>query len=287
MSKIPEEYKSQIQATKNGVSRRPPQQFRPLIGLSFLLILAIMALLASDFAVSKSRAESLKKENEAPKTASPVARPEIQWQMRHNYIVNQRVRTGSYDLLILGDSITQGMNLKILQKYFGMRVEAFGIGGDRTQNLLWRIQHGEIDFRKQAQPKTVVVLIGTNNLVFWPDSPPSTPSEIAEGVAANIKEIRKRLPASQILALGLLPRAEDPKSPLRAQIIETNTLLKKLQDHKHIFYADLGAKFLDPSGKIKAELMPDFLHPGFEAGNELLISELKAAVDSIKPKQKN
>src|SRR5205814_10650591 len=110
----------------------------------------------------------------------------------------QRARQGDIDLLFLGDSITEfwtyPAGAAVWHEHYGkMKAAIFGVGGDRTQNLLWRLQHGELD---GIQPKVAVLLIGINNLRAG-DEPP----QVAAGIKANVDEIRQRCPRTKILLL--------------------------------------------------------------------------------------
>ena len=133
-----------------------------------------------------------------------------------------------------------------------MKAVDFGIGGDRTQHVLWRIENGECDGIK---PKVVVLMIGTNNL--GRNSAP----EIVEGITAIVKEFRSRLPESKILLLGVFPRGEKHDDPVRKAIQDINRQIAKLDDGKWIKYLDIGGKFLDAKGDLPKDVMPDFLHP--------------------------
>lgn len=171
----------------------------------------------------------------------------------------KRGKAGPIDLLFIGDSITAGwesVGKQVWAEYYaGLNAASFGVGGDRTQNVLWRIEHGELE---GISPKVVVLLIGVNN-GGKPDAFP--------GVRKIIDEIRSRLPASRILLLGVFPHGNEPTSPpwiprARASIVELNKLLGSLDDGEYVRFLDIGGRFLDESGAISKEIMPDGLHPG-------------------------
>ena len=168
-----------------------------------------------------------------------------------------RAKEGGIDLLFVGYSITQGWpgpGKAAWDKYYGaMKAAQFGVGYDRTQHVLWRLQNGEgVGF----QPKVVELLIGTNNLG------PNTPAETAAGVTADVAELRKDFPAAKILLLGIFPRG-NPDEANWKQVIEVNRIISKLDDQKHVFYLDIGPKFLAPDGTIAPGMMGDAakLHP--------------------------
>jgi beta-glucosidase len=159
---------------------------------------------------------------------------------------------GPVDLLFLGDSITQGWNKNdVWRRFYEPRNSAnFGIGGDRTQHVLWRIQNGELD---GIEPKVTVLLIGTNNLSS------STPDEIAAGVTAIIHELRQRLPKTQILLLGIFPRDQKP-TERRDKVKATNDKIAKLADGVHVRFLNIEKAFLNEDGTISDKVMPDYLH---------------------------
>jgi lysophospholipase L1-like esterase len=162
---------------------------------------------------------------------------------------------GQVDVAFVGDSITarwgNGENWK---KHWGSyRAVNMGIGGDRTQNVLWRLQNGELDGYKA---KLFVVMIGTNNT-----DKKTEPSDIAAGIKAIIELIRKKQPQARILLLGIFPRGEKP-NPGREKIAAVNKLISQFHDGATVHYMDIGDKFLQPDDTISKEIMKDFLHLG-------------------------
>jgi lysophospholipase L1-like esterase len=176
---------------------------------------------------------------------------------RHESFVDT-AKAGNIDLLLLGDSITdwwvQGdANKAVFEKYFGdMRTANFGIAGDTTQGVLWGLHNGE---GQGFQPKAVMLMIGTNNTTTH-----SAP-EIAEGIGAVVQEVRTDFPDARILLLAIFPRA-NPGDAVRDKIVEINTLIAKLHDDNHVFYMDIGTKFLDEKGVfLPNAFRVDNLHP--------------------------
>ncbi len=192
----------------------------------------------------------------------PVALGET-WLKRHAGFVDI-ARKGGVDVLFLGDSITDGWRAKGLatwnREYAGLRAANFGIGGDRTQHVLWRLANGETE---EIRPKAVVLLIGTNNTGLERDGVKvrNTVPETIAGITAVVQSLRQRLPDAKILLLGLFPRADGVADvPVRAQIAEVNRAIAQLHDGRHIHFLDIGARFLSADGTIPTEIMPDKLH---------------------------
>ena len=183
------------------------------------------------------------------------------WVARHEGFLAE-AKQGKFDLVFIGDSITDGWRrrgLEVWNKCYAPRHALnLGIGGDRTQHVLWRIEHGELDGLK---PKAVVLMIGTNNTGKEKDgSARNSTAEVIEGVTAVVKKIRAKLPESKLLLLAVFPRGA-VDAPQRAQIKEINTAIAKLDDGKMIKFLDIGKVFLADDGSIPKTIMPDLLHP--------------------------
>lgn len=166
-----------------------------------------------------------------------------------------RAKKGNIDILFLGDSITQGWGQNgPWKKYFAPRNAAnFGIGGDTTRTVLWRMAEGEVD---GIEPKAVVLLIGTNNFGLHNDQP----ADVLRGVEKVVATLRTKLPESKILLMAVFPRDAKPDTDFRKRIKTLNEGLAKLADGEQIKYLDIGDKFLDADGAISKQLMPDALH---------------------------
>ncbi len=187
---------------------------------------------------------------QAPATVTPVPR-QGGWMKLHEKFLD-RAKQGNVDLLFLGDSITQGWHdNQVWKRHYGPRHAAnFGIGGDRTEHVLWRLEHGEVEGIK---PKVAVLMIGTNN------AGSNSAEDIAAGITAIVKDLRERLPETHVLLLGVFPRGEKPDKT-RAKLQQVNEQISKLDDGSHVTYLDIGKAFLNPDGTISREIMPDFLH---------------------------
>jgi lysophospholipase L1-like esterase len=213
----------------------------------------------------------------APRTTVPT-----NWLASHEAFV-ARAKQGGVDMLFLGDSITAGWlwgkgGLNIWNKMYVPRHAAdFGIGYDRTQNVLWRIENGELE---GINPKVVVLLIGTNNAGYEDDGKPrNTTPEIIEGVTTIVRELRTRLPESKILLLGIFPRGEKA-DPVREQIKAINAGIAKLDDGKTVKFMDVGAKLPGPDGTLSRDIMPDLLHPN-EKGYQIWADAMESTLSSM------
>jgi lysophospholipase L1-like esterase len=193
----------------------------------------------------------------APKVGKDGA-PQARFMQLHESFL-KRGKDGKIGVLFLGDSITEGWNGRgkdVWTKTYGADDPAnFGISGDRTEHVLWRIDNGELD---GISPKVVVLMIGTNNIGYPAD-------DIAKADVKIISEIHQKLPDTKVLVLGIFPRGSDPKDPktaaMREKIKTVNAVLSKLDDGSKTRYLDIGDKFLTPDGVLTKEIMPDFLHP--------------------------
>lgn len=188
-----------------------------------------------------------------PATALAAPRTDQGWIDR-DASFNQRVKQGNVDLLLIGDSITQGWEgagKDAWTKYYAKRNAVnLGIGGDRTQHVLWRLDHGNV---AGIAPKLAVLMIGTNN------SNDNTAEEIGAGIEAIVKKLREKLPQTKVLILAIFPRGEKP-NPLREKNAKASQIAAKLADDKMVYYLDIGDKFLSPDGTLSKDIMPDFLH---------------------------
>jgi|694.fasta_scaffold12327_4 lysophospholipase L1-like esterase len=246
--------------------------------LKFALLCAIFSTL-----VSVASAQESKKENSATK---PAPRDKG-WEKRHETFVGIAKR-GNVDLLFLGDSITDawggeghgmGGGHKIFtSKFVPMKAANFGIGGDRTQHVIWRLQNGELDGIK---PKVVQLMIGTNNS----NGSDNTAEEIADGVKGIIDEIKKKSPSTKVLLLAVFPRNtgkdDAAKKIQKDKIDKVNSIISKLDDGgKSVKFLDIGSKFKDASGALPKELMPDQLHLS-EKGYEIWANAVEGVLTSM------
>src|SRR5262245_6872358 len=192
---------------------------------------------------------------------------------RHEGFV-EIAKKGNIDLLLHGDSITDWWvqndeNKAMFDKYFGnLRTANFAIAGDTTQGVLWGLKNGE---GQGFQPKAIMLMIGTNN------TGANSGPEIAEGIGAVVLEMRHDFPNAKILLLAIFPRA-NPGDAVRDKIAQVNRIIAKLDDQKHVFYLDIGPKFLDEKGVfLPNAFRTDNLHPmakGYDIWGEAVKDKL-------------
>ena len=203
--------------------------------------------------------------------------PQLGWFQHFQYNVTSSRKLPEIDLIFDGDSITDfwvSRAKDVWNQHYGkLHAVDFGISGDRTENLLWRLQNGQAD---SLHPKLIVLLIGTNNLAA------NTPQQIAEGVKADIDEYFKHCPDAVILLQAVFPRSEKPDDPARAKINELNQIISQFGDGKKVVYIDFGDKFLQPDGTLSKDIMPDFLHPS-EKGYQIWADAIQPEIDKFFP----
>jgi lysophospholipase L1-like esterase len=189
-------------------------------------------------------------------TAYPWDSPKDWWTLHEKNLV--RAQGEEIRVLFLGDSIIRawgGAGGSVwTREYLSRGAANFSIGGDTTQNLLWRITEG--NELEGLAPKIVVLMIGTNNFSFFHH----TPNEVVAGVTKNVTSIIERLPDSKIILLGILPRGPEPDTKIRNQVAEANRMLAELDDSSTVFFLDMGNNFLENDGSISKAVMPDYLH---------------------------
>jgi lysophospholipase L1-like esterase len=232
-----------------------------LAGLGFLWLEATLAQEAKKSAAATP----------TPKFDKDGKTPQPGFVKRHEGFVDI-AKKGDVDVLFLGDSITdgwRGSGKDVWAKQIEpLKAANFGIGGDRTQHVLWRIVNGELDGIK---PKVAVVMIGTNN------SGSDPAADITEGVTEIVRTIQKKSPATKVLLLAIFPRGKELPNAQNDKLIEVNKALAKLDDGKSIRFLDIGPKFLGNDKQLPKEIMPDYLHlspKGYEIWAQAMLPTL-------------
>lgn len=218
------------------------------------------------------------KENTVPAlTLAPLEEEwAIEWWLpRHQEKLAERSKDP--ELVFLGDSITQGWETEgaaAFEETFGhWRTLNLGFSGDRTENVLWRLAHGEVE---GIDPKLVVLMIGTNNTGHRMDPP----HEVAAGVTSIVRDLRRRLPDTQVLLLAIFPRGETANDEMRINNRQVNQRIRSLADGSQVFYANVNRVFMDERGRLHQAIMPDLLHPNAQ-GYERLAEALQPMVRSL------
>lgn len=192
------------------------------------------------------------------------------WDQRHAAVlaIKDQVKP---QVVLIGDSITHfwggppdepkgNRGKEAWAATFGdLPVLNLGFGWDRTQNVLYRIQQGELD---GLIPRLVVIHIGTNNLAGTKNARANTPLEIAEGIRAIVDRVHEKCPDAAIVLMAVFPRGEKPDNTHRTKIREINEHLAPIGKLNGVTLIDLTSKLTNADGTISRDVMPDFLHPG-------------------------
>jgi beta-glucosidase len=214
-----------------------------------------------------------------------AVQPEVQtadwaqswWGKRHEEKLQEKKSRGQIDLLMLGDSITHGWEgggKAIWEKYYAPRKALnLGFSGDRTEHVLWRLQHGEVD---GISPRLAVIMIGTNNAGHRQEKSEDT----AAGVRAILEELRTRLPETKCLVLAIFPRGEKTDDPLRQLNDATNRILEGYADGQRVFFLNLNDRFLEADGTLPKSMMPDLLHPN-ENGYAIWAEAMEPTIEKL------
>lgn len=209
--------------------------------------------------------------NNAVVPVSKLEGDSYDWFKRHDEALKAKEGLDP-QVVLIGDSITHFWGgvpqsagakprgpLSWDKAFAGKKALNLGFGWDRTQNVLWRLDHGEFE---GLHPERVVINIGTNNFSGTKNARANTPAEVAEGIRQIILRVRSKSPSSKIVLMAVFPRDKTPDSPRRKLITELNTLLKgEWADVPGVTFLDIGPKFLQPDGTLPADIMSDGTHP--------------------------
>lgn len=211
----------------------------------------------------------------APPAATPEPVREAYWIRAFGS--QQKLLEGHLDVCLVGDSLTQywvaeGRPILDLQ-FRNLNVANLGIAADRTENILYRIQHLDFD---SAKPDVFVLLAGTNNLA---KTPPDSPEDTAAGIKAILDAMEKKSPRSEVVLISILPNGNDPESELRKDIQKTNELISQFASSR-VHYIDVHDRFLKEDGTWKSNLTVDKTHLSVH-GYDILGIELIKTIDAI------
>ena len=213
--------------------------------------------------------------------AQPTEEWATSWWSQHFAEMQKHIEAGGgSQVVFIGDSITnnwQGPGKAAWNKYFAgepYRALQLGFSGDRTEHVLWRIEHGEFD---GYEAKAIVLLIGTNNTGHTPHEPPA---DTILGVKAVVDRLLEKQPSARVILHAIFPRGEFPDDPGRVQDAVVNREIMKLADGRRVVWCDINPQFLLPDGRLPKTLVPDFLHPG-PMGYELWANAVMPLIDRI------
>ena len=200
------------------------------------------------------------------------------WLDTHaNLVKVARANKGPIDVLLVGDSITMQWG-GAWQKHFGNhKTVNIGIGGDKTQNVLWRLDHGGVE---GLEPKLVVLMIGNNNCFFTPET---GIEPAAKGIKACAENLREKFPKAPVVVVKVLP-AHAPGNAFYEDIKKINAALDglKLDADPMVRLLDLTTDFVNADGTLKKDLFsPDAIHLTQEGGYELYATKLKPLVEKL------
>ena len=198
------------------------------------------------------------------------------WQKR-NMAMSKLAKTAKPKLAFIGDSITQGWEgrgKKVWKENYAKHDTInLGIGGDRTEHIIWRLTHGNLG---KIQPEVAVLMIGTNNTGHFMQDP----TQIAEGVEKILSILREKLPKTKIVLQAIMPRGKTKMDLMRLNNIAVNDRIAKMADGENIVYVDLGDHFMNEDGTIDPAIMPDYLHLS-EKGYEIWADALAPTLESL------
>lgn len=201
-----------------------------------------------------------------------VPQEAVWWLSRHEEKLSMKASMPRVDLVFLGDSITHAWEkegAEVWSEFYKPRHALnLGFDGDCTENVLWRLEHGEVD---DIQPKLLVLLIGTNNSGHRQDNAEDT----ARGIKKILLVLTEKLPNTNVLLLAIFPRSAKATQRLRVLNSEVNQYIQTYDDNDKVFYLDINHCFLDKEGRLTRDVMSDFLHPN--------VSQYKVWAEAIEP----
>lgn len=242
--------------------------------ITTLLLSLICPVLAKKPAATSAVASAVA--NAKPSTIMPVPSQLKKFMpKRHNEKLAE-AKQGEFDLVMIGDSITHNWESQkdYAATFTGIRMLNLGFAGDRTQNVLWRIEHGALD---GISPKLVTLMIGTNHAHdarkgYTPDKT----EDVFRGIKAIVAQVRKRLPEAKLIVFSVFPRGPETT---QERVTALNAFLPQLTDGKHVFHMDINETFLGENGSYDPALYRrDQLHldtKGYQAWGKTLLQILE------------
>jgi lysophospholipase L1-like esterase len=199
-------------------------------------------------------------------SVEPVERTDPNSRAAHRQLL-AKAKQGKIDVYFLGDSITRRWGCTDAQyapmlenwrkNFFGYNAANFGWGGDTTQNILWRIQNGELD---GVNPKVIVLLAGTNDIGAAPSAEPDAKAQhVAQGIEAIVDACRQKAPGAAIILTAIFPRTGN--AAVMPTINKLNARLAQLCDGKRVRLLTINDKLADAQFQLHSGMMADGLHP--------------------------
>ena len=214
------------------------------------------------------------------------AQPDTEWAIGwwpQRFAEKQKaVEAGGSSVVFIGDSIThnwEGPGKAAWDKYFaGAPYHALQLGfsGDRTEHLLWRIEHGEFD---GYEAKAIILMIGTNNTGHFPFEK-EPPSDTILGIKAVVDALLEKQPKARIILHPILPRGSGIDDECRRRDSIVNREIVKLVDGRRVVWCDFSTSLLLPDGTIPHDICPDELHP-CAAGYEIWANAVMPVIDRV------
>jgi lysophospholipase L1-like esterase len=222
-----------------------------------------------------------------PPPAAPAGRPaprtDRNSQIAHVQLL-EKARKGGIDVYFEGDSITRRWGTSDPQykeflanwnqNFFGWNAADFGWGGDTIQNILWRLQNGELD---GVNPKIVVLLAGTNNVGAFaaPGGDGNKVQDVTRGIHVILETIREKSPEAIVVLMGITPRNDGDNADIVATINKINEGISRYADGKRIRYLNINGKLADHAGRLFDGMTVDRLH--------LSVQGYQVWADALKP----
>ena len=220
----------------------------------------------------------------APPADRPSARTDANSMLAHTQL-RQKKTQGRIDVYFDGDSITRRWGATDYpeflahwkQSFFGWNAADFGWGADRTENILWRLENGELD---DVHPKVIVLLAGTNNIgTAAPTGPDDARiASVTSGLTAIVETMRRKAPNATIVVMGIFPRNDN--IAVMPIVNGINANLARLADGKRVRFLNINDRLADPQGKLLEGMARDGLHPTL-AGYQVWADALRPVLTEL------
>jgi lysophospholipase L1-like esterase len=218
---------------------------------------------------------------QVPLAPQGIARADANSALAHEQLL-QKARTGRIDLYFLGDSITRRWGATDYPQFLehwnasfrGWNAGNFGWGGDKVENILWRIENGELD---GVNPRVVVLMAGTNDVgnQLPIDGVEAASARISAGIGTLLQAVRIRAPQATVILIGILPRADNPA--VMPVIDGINQRISRLADGRSVRFLNINPRLTTADGALLAGMTMDQLHPalpGYRVWAEALEPQL-------------